>query len=165
MTQKIFNEKFKELYKAYSSNSYNENEQLKLLKSTLFYNRNDEFMADELKTLHDILLLHTNNSTKLSFFLVFRRTYNIHTWIADPMNGITEEEYNYLCMRDTNVLVLFYMFATYSLRVNPFDVPISSRHTYRRAEGLQEDLIKDKQNHTDDTLFNLLKNVIPPEMT
>ena len=156
MTHKIFDKKFKELFVAYSTDGLDEKQQMNLLQDTLFYDRHDEYFMDELKTLHKILMFHIHDDTKHTFFTMFRRLYNANTWEIDCTDDLSDEEYNYLFMRDTNVLVLYYMFCAYSLTLNPIDAPITARIALKRARLRRDELIDKGINHIDDELFTKL---------
>lgn len=159
MTQEEFSKKFKELFIAYSSDGFDEEQQMNLLQNTLFYNRQDEYFMDELKTLHKILILHINDDTKRTFFTMFRRLYNSNNWDIDCADDLSDEEYNCLFMRDTNVLVLYYMFCAYSLILSPIAVPITAKMALKRARLRRDELIDKGINHINDELFTRLTNM------
>lgn len=159
MTQEIFDKKFKELFIAYSLDGLDEKQQMNLLENTLFYGRQDEYFMDELKTLHKILVLHIYDDTKRSFFTIFRRLYNSNNWEIERTDDLGDEEYNYLFVRDTNVLVLYYMFCAYSLILNPIDVPITAKMALKRARLRRDELIDKGINHINDELFTRLTNM------
>lgn len=160
MTQDDFNKKFEELYEAYSSKQYNEKEQLNLLFELFYSDRPDKYYQDEMKKLHETFMLHVDLETRASFFTEFRRMYNANNWEADYQDDLSDEEYDYIFMRDTNVLVLYYLFCSYSLIVNPINVPITARMAKKRAKLRRDELLDKCINHISDELFLCLNHCI-----
>ena len=164
MTQKIYNQKFKDLYIEYSTNTENLIEKEELLKD-LFYSFREpvisevEGIKDELVYLKELLLEHIDESNRNNFMLFQRRLYNQYGWDNDTYESkYNEQELDFIAKRDANISIIIYMFCIYSQIKSPIETAHPAGVMLNKIFSLVNSSLEGFEH--DKKTFELLSNCI-----
>ena len=128
MTQKEFNSNFKKLYLKYSE--LDKEKGIDSLLNELFYHYREPLKFEdinikgEFECIKSLLEEHIDFNNRTSFMLRHRSLCTQYGWDnASYEQAYNEKELDYISIRDTNISIIFYMFAIYSQVQQPIETP------------------------------------------